>query len=407
MKVKLTDIADFNATAAVIPDEGGEILYFDTSSVNEGRFESGELLRVGVDTIPSRAQRAVKHGTILISTVRPNLKHYGIVSSPEKNMVVSSGFVTVDAKQDRVDSDYLYYLLISPSIQAYLERVSATSVSAYPSFDPEDLKSLMVNVPDSIATQKSISQVLKAVDAALLNTSEECAELENLAKLLYDYWFVQFDFPDENGKPYKSSGGEMVWNTELRREIPEGWGTATVGSISTCLDSKRIPLSTAERQGMPGPIPYYGATGIMDYVSNSIFDGEYVLLAEDGSVMDSDGHPVLQRVSGKCWINNHAHVLEPAEGYSCKLLMMILQEIPVVMIKTGSIQMKINQENLNNYRVPEAPLSLRVDLSKKLDVLDECMLLLARENRELASLRDFLLPLLMNGQVSVKAGDAE
>lgn len=152
---------------------------------------------------------------------------------------------------------------------------------------------------------------------------------------------------------------------------------------------------------MPGNIPYYGATGIMDYVSKSLFNGEYVLLAEDGSVMDSDGHPILQRVSGECWINNHTHVLEPSNGYSCKLLMLTLRDIPVVLIKTGSIQMKINQANLCNYKIVEAPLSLRKKLNEKLDLLDQSILRLTEESRQLVALRNFLLPLLMNGQVTI------
>ena len=109
----------------------------------------------------------------------------------------------------------------------------------------------------------------------------------------------------------------MVWNEELKREIPEGWKITTIGNITICHDSERIPVAGKDRESMKGNIPYYGATGIMGYVNRAIFNGDYVLMAEDGSVMDSEGHPVVQRVSGACWINNHAHVLESTNGYSC------------------------------------------------------------------------------------------
>ena len=175
--------------------------------------------------------------------------------------------------------------------------------------------------------------------------------LESMAKLIYDYWFVQFDFSDENGRPYKSSGGKMIYNEELKREIPWGWKVKELGDVITLLDSKRIPLSQSERQKRRGKYPYYGATEIMDYVDDFIFDGDYILLAEDGSVMDEYGFPIVQFIWGKNWVNNHAHVIQSNNKKALEFVYQTLKMIPVVLIKTGSIQMKINQENLLNYRV--------------------------------------------------------
>ncbi len=194
----------------------------------------------------------------------------------------------------------------------------------------------------------------------------------------------------------------MVWDNTLKREIPNGWGSITIGEITNCLDSKRFPLSGQERKLKIGNIPYYGATGIMDYVDEAIFDGEYVLIAEDGSVMDEKGHPILQRVSGRAWINNHAHVLQPSKSHSCKLLMMLLKDVSVMKIKTGSIQMKINQANLNKIPVPNIPEKLIIKINEQLETIENKILHLGKENRELISLRNFLLPLLMNGQVGFK-----
>lgn len=247
--------------------------------------------------------------------------------------------------------------------------------------------------------QKHISQCVKAIDDKISNNNRINAELESMAKTIYDYWFTQFDFPDENDKPYKSSGGKMVWNEELKREIPEGWEVTHIGDITICHDSKRIPLSSKERENKKGEIPYYGATGIMDYVDEAIFDGDYVLMAEDGSVMNEKGNPILQRVSGKVWINNHAHVLEPSKKHCCKLLMMLLRDIQVSKIKTGSIQMKINQENMNKIAVPDIPDDLIVLINDQLNTIDKKILHNNHENQQLASLRDWLLPMLMNGQV--------
>ncbi|QFJ56150.1 restriction endonuclease subunit S [Pseudobutyrivibrio xylanivorans] len=218
---------------------------------------------------------------------------------------------------------------------------------------------------------------------------------------IYDYWFTQYDYPNEERKPYKASGGKLIYSESLGKSIPATWNTTTVGEITTCLDSERIPLSANERLSMQGAYPYYGATEIMDYVNKYIFDGDYILLAEDGSVMDKNGHPVLQRIHGKCWINNHAHVLKPASGYSCLLLQMILKDIPVVKIKTGSIQYKINQENMNSFVLPEIPSSLREKFISITEPLDIKMLAIRSEIDQLNKLRDWLLPIFMNGQASI------
>ena len=273
--------------------------------------------------------------------------------------------------------------------------------SAQPGLSVSTLSKITIKLPD-LATQEQCFNVLNLIDQKIQINNQINQELEDMAKTLYDYWFVQFDFPDQNGKPYKSSGGKMVYNPELKREIPEGWGVEKLGDITICHDSKRVPLSSNDRELVKGEIPYYGATGIMDYVKNYIFDGDYVLMAEDGSVMTEKGTPILQRISGKNWVNNHAHVLEPIKNHSCKLLMMLLKDVSVMKIKTGSIQMKINQENMNKIVVPAIPLELLFEINQKLEVIDKQQLNLIEENKQLTQLRDWLLPMLMNGQVKVE-----
>ena len=279
----------------------------------------------------------------------------------------------------------------------YNELSELKRINKYSNFEHIDIDDI------SFEEQKKVVKVLEALDEKIINNASICSNLEAMAKLIYDYWFVQFDFPDENGKPYKSSGGKMVWNDELKREIPIGWEVTTIGEITVCHDSKRIPVADKDRKMMEGDIPYYGATGIMGYVNKSIFSGDYVLLAEDGSIKDEKGYPIIQRISGSAWVNNHAHVLEPIGEYSCKLLMMILKDIPVVKIETGSIQKKINQENMNTYKIVSIPKYLIGKINNVLNPIDKQLIMLYSENQQLASLRDFLLPMLMNGQVKVGA----
>ena len=297
---------------------------------------------------------------------------------------------------DLIDIDYLYYFFKSDLFQKTIKYNNIGAVQKALTID--FLKTVKITLP-SLDNQRKLVSVLKSIDKKIQTNNQIIQELEAMAKTLYDYWFVQFDFPDQNGKPYKSSGGKMVYHPELKREIPEGWGVEKLGDITICHDSKRVPLSSNDRELVKGEIPYYGATGIMDYVNDYIFDGDYVLMAEDGSVMTEKGTPILQRISGKNWVNNHAHVLEPIKNHSCKLLMMLLKDVSVMKIKTGSIQMKINQENMNKIVVPAIPLELLFEINQKLEVIDKQQLNLIEENKQLTQLRDWLLPMLMNGQV--------
>lgn len=313
--------------------------------------------------------------------------------------VVHNNLFVVEPINDFVSKDYLFTILQSSFVRNQALNLAKSSV--VPDLTHDMFKSIRIPIPEK-SEQNKIVAVYQSISSKISNNNAICADLEGMAKDLYDYWFVQFDFPDENGKPYKSSGGKMVWNEELKREIPEGWEATNIGAITICHDSERIPVSGEKRKMMIGSIPYYGATEIMGHVNRAIFNGDYVLLAEDGSVMDDSGHPIIQRISGPSWVNNHAHVLEPEKTYSCRLLMMILKDIPVVQIKTGSIQWKINQENLNKYKIANIPSALRALAVSKLEPIDSMLLDLKKENEELTSLRDFLLPMLLNGQVKVK-----
>ena len=296
----------------------------------------------------------------------------------------------------KADHRFLYYW-----IKNNYEQLRTLAAGVRKNLNSDDIKGFPF--PDfDVTYQIKIADVLSAIDDLIQNSNRICIELESLAKTLYDYWFTQFDFPDANGKPYRSSGGEMVWNDQLKCNIPKGWYVTSVGKVTKNYDSKRIPLSQNERDTMKGDIPYYGATGVMDYVNQYIFDGHFVLIAEDGSVMDAKGNPIVQMIWGKTWVNNHAHVLQGFHGYSNELLYLLLQHIPVVKIMTGSIQKKINQDNLNSYRIPQIPDSISQSFYEVVKPMFEKIRSLQAENNELRNLRDWLLPMLMNGQATVE-----
>lgn len=367
-------------------------------SINKSKYIRDSEKRITEDAYNSCSTEMIPCDSILLSSRAP----IGLLAINKVKCCTNQGFKSLILDKTKANVEYIYYYL-----KCNIKKIELLGGgTTFKEISKTILENLEIDLPN-YKLQYKIAKILSSIDNKIGINNKINDELEAMAKTIYDYWFLQFEFPNEEGKPYKSSGGKMVWNEELKREIPEGWDLCTIEDISICHDAKRIPLSNKEREQMKGDIPYYGATGIMDYVNQYIFDGDYVLIAEDGSIMNDDGSPILQRISGKTWVNNHAHILEPIDNYSCKLLMMILKDIPVVSIKTGSIQMKINQKNLNKVKIVSVPNNLKNRINRILNDIDKKILLNKKENQELTSLRDFLLPLLMNGQVGFKENKAE
>ncbi|MGV2643342.1 restriction endonuclease subunit S, partial [Clostridium perfringens] len=224
--------------------------------------------------------------------------------------------------------------------------------------------------------------------------------LEEMAQAIFKQWFVDFEFPNEEGKPYKSSGGEMV-ESELGM-IPKGWEISKLGNYIELYDSKRIPLSKNEREKREKIYPYYGAASLMDFVDDYIFEGVYILMGEDGTVSDNLGYPILQYVWGKFWVNNHAHVIKGVLDISEEFIYILLKNTNVKQIITGAVQPKINQKNLREVNIV---MPVKKDIVKKYSDLVNKMFfkirILTDENERLEKLRDTLLPKLMSGEIRV------
>ena len=174
-----------------------------------------------------------------------------------------------------------------------------------------------------------------------------------------------------------------------------------LGDVVALEDSKRIPLNSRDREARKGPYPYYGATSVMDHVDDYLFDGVRVLLGEDGTVIDSEGKPILQYVWGKYWVNNHAHILAPSAGYSLEAIYIALSRTTINHIVTGAVQMKISQRNLKS-------LEIEMPSPESLDYLQDLFAVYRSnqdESAKLASLRDVLLPKLMSGEIDVSKVD--
>ena len=286
------------------------------------------------------------------------------------------------AKKGMVTSDYLYYL-IKHNISVLKKN---THGSVFDTITRNTFDNIELEIP-SIKIQQKIASILNDYDKKIELNNAINNNLEQQAKALYKDWFVDFT-------PFSTDG-----------KIPDGWRVGTVNDIIQLHDSKRVPLSSAERDKMAKIFPYYGATSLMDYVDNYLFDGVYLLIGEDGTVIDNFGFPILQYVYGQFWVNNHAHIITGKKGFSVEGLYLFFSLTNIKSIVTGAVQQKVSQQNLK--KVPAI-----IPSKEALKIFDEIIQPifsqirnLRDENTNLAMLRDTLLPKLMSGELNVSGID--
>ncbi len=277
------------------------------------------------------------------------------------------------------NNDFYFHWLRSYNGQQMLKSI--VTGSAQPKFNKTNFKEMLAPVPP-LEEQQKIAAILSALDEKIAINRAINDNLLAQAQTLYKQFF-----------PYG-----------VQDDLPDGWRIGTVGEIIEIHDSKRIPLSGADRTKMEKKIyPYYGAASLMDFVDNYIFDGKYLLLGEDGTVVDDAGYPILQYVWGQFWVNNHAHILTGRLGYDVESLYMLFKQTPVKSIVTGAVQPKISQANLRSVQVvipPEHNLREYNDLVEPLFSLFRAN---EEECKTFTALRDTLLPKLMSGEIDVSA----
>lgn len=280
--------------------------------------------------------------------------------------------------KDGIDKTFLYYLIKNSIIK--LKSISHGSV--FDTITRDTFSNIYVNIP-SLETQKLIANVLSKIDDKIECNQRINNNLEQQAKLLFKDRFIDYT-------PYSHDGS-----------LPKGWHIGTVGEIILLHDSKRIPLSKLERGKMNKIFPYYGATSLMDYVDNYIFDGTYLLLGEDGTVVDDLGYPILQYVHGKFWVNNHAHIITGRKGFSVEELYLFFSLTNVKSIVTGAVQQKISQQNLKKLPAVIPNEEALSDFNELIQPIFSQIRNLQSENNRLYKLKDTLLPKLLSGEIGI------
>lgn len=288
---------------------------------------------------------------------------------------------------ENFDSDYIYYLL--KNNYAVL-RNAASGSTAIPILNKTDFDNLRFKVELNLNEQRKMVSILSTIDDKIETNNQINQELEAMAKTLYDYWFVQFDFPDQNGKPYKSSGGKMVYNPELKREIPEGWGVEKLSHFLTIKNGKD------HKHLQDGKFAVYGSGGIMRTVTDYLYSGESILFPRKGTLNN------VMYVNEKFWTVDTMFYSEVNKNNSALYVFYSVKDIDFNKLNTGTGVPSMTSSILYDLSiiVPEDNILEKFNTVVKRNY--ETIKLNNIQNQELIQLRDWLLPILMNGQVKVQ-----
>lgn len=340
-------------------------------------FTEQNLPRVSNEDKQRLSKYILKEGDIVFSRVG-SVDRCSFVDSQHTDWLFSGRCLRVHPFEE-ISPLFLYYFFCLESTKKFMRNIAVGATM--PSINTKLMGEIEVSYPDK-QVQEKIANLLGAIDDKIELNNAINDNLLAQAQTLYKQFF-----------PYG-----------VQDDLPDGWRIGTVGEIIEIHDSKRIPLSGADRSKMEKKIyPYYGAASLMDLVDNYIFDGKYLLLGEDGTVVDDAGYPILQYVWGQFWVNNHAHILTGRLGYDVESLYMLFKQTPVKSIVTGAVQPKISQANLRSVQVvipPEHNLREYNDLVEPLFSLFRAN---EEECKTFTALRDTLLPKLMSGEIDVSA----
>ena len=275
-------------------------------------------------------------------------------------------FEVIDCEQ--LLPEYLMMWFCRPEFDRYARFHSHGSAREI--FDWDELCDVRLPIP-SIERQREIVAEYETLTRRIRLNEQIIQNLETTAQTLYRKMFVD-GIDKEN--------------------LPEGWRMGTLGEVVNCFDYKRKPLSEDERKNIKGIYPYYGAMSVVDYVNKYIFDGTYLLFSEDGAnVIDEFGHPALQYLWGKFWVNNHAHVLQGNDIVSTEYLYMALKDVNVSHLVTGAAQPKINKENMNSISLLIPSKEEMENYNEKVKIIFSCYKILKEENKKLTELQFLFL----------------
>ena len=323
-----------------------------------------------------------KKGDVLVANIRPYLKKVWFADSEGG---CSSDVLAFRAKNGHCSS-YLYTVLMQDAFFDY--AMSGAKGSKMPRGDKDQI--MRYELPTFTPVEEETIGNMVVDIMSKININRQINDnLEAMAKQLYDYWFVQFDFPNEEGKPYKSSGGAMVWNEKLKREIPQGWDFCFLENLLT------IKNGRDHKHLADGIYPVYGSGGEMRKASEYLYDGESVLMPRKGSLNN------IMYVNEAFWTVDTMFYSEMKQSNCAKYIYYTIKDIDFTRWDSGTGVPSMTSSTLYSIKLVKPQSEILKKFDEVISPLFEHMKQISEQNSVLTKQRDELLPLLMNGQASI------
>ena len=416
-RYKLSELYEMSSGISSTKEQAGHGSPFLSFSVVFNNYFLPDSLIDLMDTTDGDKQKySINEGDIFLTRTSETVDELAMSSVALKDYPEASfsGFLKRLRPVDKtiVYPKFMAFYLRSPLFRRTI--INNTVMTLRASFNEAMFSYLEIMLPD-FDTQKKIGDFLYSLEKKKQINNQINQELEAMAKTLYDYWFVQFDFPDQNGKPYKSSGGKMVYNPELKREIPEGWGVEKLGDLAQFKNGINYEKTSSGSEKVK-------IINVRNISSSTIFinrtDLDEIFLENDKSTnfIVNEGMILITR-SGIPGATRLVSELEAKTVYSGfiiasevndliykNLIFYYLKNVEEVLKNqsAGTIMKNISQSVLTDMVVSLPPQNLLLKFNSIIDNLLEQMKNVQRQNQELTQLRDWLLPMLMNGQVKVE-----
>lgn len=403
--VKLSDVAVVNNLTLDNSFSYREIEYIDIAAVNQGFIS--EIKTIPLKEAPSRAKRIVRNNDIVLSTVRPNLKHFAFMKNVKPNTVASTGFAVITSKN--IHPQFLYYYISTDRYTYYLSAIADMHTSAYPACNPDVIENSLIPYP-LLPDQRAIAKILSDLDEKIELNRQMNKTLESIAQAIFKHWLVDFEFPNEQGKPYKSSGGKME-NSELG-EIPMCWRIGAIKDIVNIQSGFAFKSSCFNDEGQYGLVTIKNVQDgcFVTKCDNSLSETpsempEYCFLQNGDIILSLTGNVGrVCLVHGKNYLlNQRVAKLEPRLGDD-KAFVYCLFRQPSFKRTLQNIARGTAQSNLSP--VETSDLSVLVPKSIIFGLFEGICgaivdMVVANNNttQRLVQIRDSLLPKLLSGKI--------
>ena len=372
-------------------------------NLKDGKIDCTNLSFVSEEDYKERVKRAIPEESDIIISREAPMGVVGIVPK-EFQCCLGQRLVLLKIDKSKCIPKYLLYTLMSEYVQVQIRRINQTG-SIVSNLNISSFKKLKIPL-HNFEEQRKIANILSAIDDKIQINNQINQELEAMAKTLYDYWFVQFDFPDQNGKPYKSSGGKLVYNQDLKREIPEGWGVEKLGDIAN-ITMGQSPKGTSYNEVGEGMLFFQGSTDFgWRFPVVRQYTTEPSRIAEEDDILLSVRAPVgtLNIADTRCCIGRGLAAINSKVGVNSYIfnVMQDFKKLFDMRNSVGTTFGSITKDDLYSLQLVYPPNELLMKFDQSVKSFDREIKNRSRQNQGLTQLRDWILPMLMNGQVKVE-----